>query len=221
MIAPRLGSVPSHAYRPVVDRAQPRPSTLILPPNFVKLLTASISLAGALARKAKRPLAGSITPSGTLGRLLVTKKALAGVLTPAGTLAHVLKLGKLLQGTLSLSGTVRRSVTRKLSGAITPAGTLAKKFVRSLAGTLTMAGALVAKPKIRLTGAVALSGALTPKRFKALSGVLSFVGSLVGSILPFSIAANAPKFRYRPRWLVRLAVGAETKKYSQEDLDTP
>ena len=89
----------------------------------------------------------------------------------------------------------------------------------SLSGALTFAGALSVRPiqMVAIAGAVTFTGSVAFKESVALVGSLSFSGLLHGLM---SIR-NAIQTRYRPRPLLTLTIGAETTRYSTEDIEVP
>jgi hypothetical protein len=122
-------------------------------------LTATIAPAGALAKAASAPKAGSATPAGTLRR--ATAAAKAASISPAGSIA--------------------KAVSEAKTGAIVAAGSVAKATSIARVGSVTPAGALQRTTAKALSGAIALAGSLQKAIGKALRGLLTWVGSLLTS----------------------------------------
>lgn len=237
MIAPGLGSVRSHVYRaPPLILVRPNSVAIFFSPGaFFKTLTGVLSSSGDVVRKMNLALAGSVSSIGTLttqssipvastldtvGGLLGTLlelKLLTGTLTTAGSLA--MRANQVIAGTVVAAGALFAQLRQTLSGTVSSSGILANLQGQVVQGVLTMSGAVTVAVRMPLDAILSFVGAIAARQHKLLTGILSFIGTLTGLSGTLIITPNAPKNRYRPRWLVNLTVGASTKRYSSEDLD--
>jgi hypothetical protein len=164
--------------------------------TFTQNVSGGITLAGALARQASKPLAGGVTTAGAVTKL--TAKAFAGAVTPAGALAVVKAVlrafaggitptgamirqpGKQLGGSITPAGVAARATGKRLAGTVTPAGSLGliRAILRSFVGAVTPTGALLRTPQKSLGGAVTPSGVLLRRPAKNLAGAVAPSGAL-------------------------------------------
>lgn len=117
---------------------------------------------------------GSITPIGTLGKMMT--KLFAGSITPVGTLAKAVAKTLALAGSITPVGTLTKTMSKFFSGSITPVGTLSRsvfhpflhfvtEVARVLVGKSEDSKALTAKSEtgLTLTAKSELSKTLTQK----------------------------------------------------------
>jgi hypothetical protein len=101
-------------------------------------LAGSITPTGTLGKQAGKALSGSTTPTGAM--LRQAAKALAGAIAPASALAR--QADKVLTGAVAPAGSTTRLVGKNLAGTITPTGVVLKLLGRLLAGSTTPTGAI-------------------------------------------------------------------------------
>lgn len=145
-----------------------------------RAFSGTISLAGALETiKTKMvSLAGAVTPSALLSKLISTSKT--GATNPAGALIRNTAHG--LSGAISPSGLLSaiRAVLRSLTGAVSASGTLARQGGKVLSGSISSNAALMRVTGKITTGATSIAGALASIKTRLLSivGTLSTSGNM-------------------------------------------
>ncbi len=145
-----------------------------------KPLAGTASFAGAVTERALLPLTSALSFSGTIA--VGARKAFAGVLTFTGILAR--KTSMPLIGALSFVGALSSRARLVLSGTASWAGALSTKIVATvgLAGVLSFGGALARRTMAPLVGVLSFGGTLARRTFKPLAGGLSFAGALVAQL---------------------------------------
>lgn len=167
--------------------------------TFTSELTAGLSFAGALARRANKVLSGALSFA---GRMFVSALPLRGVLSFSG--AFVKRTNRALAGVLSFVGALNKRFPAVLAGVLSFVGAISSvRFsVKFLTGALSFAGSQAKFTSHVLTASLGFVGALGKLSSRALAGALSFAGSLarraqaaLAGTLSFSVAFTKRTFR--------------------------
>lgn len=171
---------------------------------------AASELSGDVTKSAARSVAGSLTPTATLGKSVA--RVVAGAIPPAGALAK--SVARVLTGALTPLGAVANALLKLIdvTGALTPTGALdAEKIVGllqvSLTGALTPVGTLVKALPRTVAGAITPAGLLTRSLSRALTGALTPAGTLAKRLSRTFAAANTPSGALAVTRVVLLALG--------------
>lgn len=122
-------------------------------------ITGSMTPGGALTRQTARKLTGSVTPSSTLATVKASLVSLAGSITPAGSLRRLMQ--RPLSGSITPAGAASRQMSRAIGGAVTPSGSLARQTQRVLTGAVSASGMLRRQVQRLVAGIIGLSGIVT------------------------------------------------------------
>lgn len=145
---------------------------------FLRDLTASLGLDGALIKQARKPLTASVGFAG--GLVKSTSRTIAASLGLAGSL--VKSTARSLTASLTLSGalTTVRQVLVNLTASLGFSGNLARSTARSLTASLGLDGALLKRANKTLSASLDFSGAVTSLKafFREFSATLDFSGNL-------------------------------------------
>lgn len=145
----------------------------------------SITPTGTLQKKVITTKSGSITPSATLNAAVVIPLSVSGSITPTGSIAEIQVNLNSLKGTLTPEGSLVKKVIRSLAGSITPTSTLSStSFTRYVSGSITPSGIL--QKKVIKT----LSANITP---------VGEVGAYSGGYTPPANVSNAGASYYLRR----------------------
>lgn len=138
----------------------------------------AVSASGDVTRQTEHALSGSIGASGDVSPVKTILRALAGSLTASGALSRL--VARLIGGSSAVSGDVTKSTERELAGSSTPEGVVSstKTLLVSLAGSSTVAGALVRLVGKLLGGASTVSGDVAKSTERELAGSSTPAGAL-------------------------------------------
>lgn len=111
-------------------------ATLDISPGtlFLQAVAGTLTSAGVLIKKTKKPLAGTLASAGVVVKS--TARALAGAMTSAG--AVVKKTGKPLAGAMASAGVVVKKTSRALAGSAASSGTLASVYQAAVSGLISL-----------------------------------------------------------------------------------
>ena len=141
------------------------------------------TVVGGLDFKAKKILAGGVTPSAALVRLVSVLKI--GSLLPSGVLVR--RTARALAGAVSIAGALAADLVElaqyAISGVFAPAGTLVKKTRTSFSGYLIPVGSQVMKLRRALAGAVSTAGALAAELVEFIQSAISGAFTPAGTLL--------------------------------------
>ncbi len=110
-----------------------------------RVLAGRLDPTGSLRRGLRRHLAGTVAASGALAQRVITvyRQALAGSLAPSGVLGRRTMLRRLLAGTLVPTGSLRRRVASVRRGSLSPAGVVGKRSTLAVSGAVSAIGTLL------------------------------------------------------------------------------